>query len=210
MSLNFLRHFLNIVQQLHKSYVCTCACACFYPCACSCSCACACAPAVVGLGLVCGLVCHQVAPCAPAPPHTPLQARFCAGIMRRKMVITLIMIIWMIMIINVLLCKPSSAWALWGRGWRRWLKMITLFLKCHRLPSSAACMVRSTLHVHKFIHFLSNIIHWQCKFRHLLWKFTHVLCKILYKWWKNSRMWKTGAFHWLNPLSNSLRPSVAN
>ena len=73
----------------------------------ACSCACACAPAVVGLGLVCGLVCHQVPPCAPAPPHTPLQARFCTGIMRRKMVIT--MIIWMIMIINVLLCRPSSA-----------------------------------------------------------------------------------------------------
>ena len=100
MSLNFLRPFLNIVQQLHKSYVCTCACACFYPCAC--------APAVVGLGLVCGLVCHQVAPCAPAPPHTPLQARFCTGIMRRKMVITMIMIIGMIMMINVLLCRPGS------------------------------------------------------------------------------------------------------
>ena len=61
------------------------------------------------VGLVCGLVCHQVAPCAPAPPHTPLQARFCTGIMRRKMVITMIMIIGMIILINVLLCKPSSA-----------------------------------------------------------------------------------------------------
>ena len=40
MSLNFLRLFLNIVQQLHKSLVCTCACACFYPCACLLLCLC--------------------------------------------------------------------------------------------------------------------------------------------------------------------------